>query len=86
MARLTPEECAAEAARWLKDETPKECIDIPPDENTVLVSLRISTQMAQILNEFATREKIGAKVLIRRWLYDRVRTEAEAVLKKLKGK
>lgn len=84
MARLSDEELAAEAARWVRrdvdlsgwEEVPEA---IPRQGETVSISMRLPKTMLSILREFARRQGVGYQVLMKRWLDERIREEAKAI-------
>lgn len=48
---------------------------IPRVGGSTLISLRLPTQMLEILKAFAEREGVGYQVLLKQWLDDRIRQE-----------
>jgi hypothetical protein len=85
--RLTDRELACEAERWDKREvTPSDWQDapnlVPRAGESVAISVRLPKQMLALLKEFARREGIGYRVLLKRWLDDRLRAEHEQLKEK----
>src|SRR5262245_37626061 len=81
-ARMTPEEMAEEARRWIEGEPPPDgLVDapeaVPRAKESVAISIRLPRQMVEILKEFARRLGIGYQVLMKRWLDERLRQERE---------
>jgi hypothetical protein len=79
------EDLRHEARNWdsgIKD--PTEWHDapdaIPRLGTSTLISLRVPTQMLEILKAFAQREGVGYQVLIKRWLDERIREEHERLV------
>ena len=81
MTKLSDEELAREAARWVHrdadltgwEDAPNA---VPRAAESVAISLRLPKHMLGILREFAWRQGIGYQVLMKRWLDDRIRNEA----------
>lgn len=77
----TPHEALAREAReWdERARTPEGFVDapeaIPNASRSTAISIRIPTQLLELLKTFASREEIGYQVLIKRWLDDRLRDE-----------
>lgn len=79
----------AEAARWNKGAVeagqwvaaPEA---IPRARESELISIRMPTKMLGVLRAFAQRRGIGYQVLIKQWLDDRIREEAEAFRERAK--
>lgn len=55
---------------------------IPNIEKSTLIDFRVPTDMVTILKEFARRQGIGYKVLMKRWLDDRIREERDKLREK----
>jgi predicted DNA binding CopG/RHH family protein len=76
------DQLAEEARRWDSrkldpktwDEAPEA---VPRAQASTAISLRMPTQMIEILKAFAEREGVGYQVLMKRWLDDRIRRERE---------
>lgn len=83
-ARTSHDTLAAEVQAW-EDGTlsPRGWDDapsaVPRAGESKSVSIRFPTRMLDVLRAFAEREGIGYQVLIKRWLDDRIRAEAEAL-------
>jgi predicted DNA binding CopG/RHH family protein len=78
----TDQELAEEAKSW--DErrlTPAGWQDaleaVPRVEESIAISIRLPRQMLTILKEFASRAGTGYQVLMKRWLDERIRKEAQ---------
>ncbi len=76
------EELAVEAKRW--DErtlTPVDWQDapeaVPRAAESIAISIRLPRKMLTILKEFADRAGIGYQVLMKMWLDERIREEAQ---------
>ena len=81
--RLNEAALAAEAAKWGPDRKPEAGWASAPEavpraSETEAISLRVPEVMLAILKEFAAREGVGYQVLMKRWLDDRIRSEAAA--------
>lgn len=80
--RMTDEELAQEAAQWPTTnlsgwvDAPEA---VPRHSQSVSVTIRLPKLMLDLLREFAQREGVGYQVLMKRWLDDRIRREAQAV-------
>lgn len=73
---------AEEARRWdsrkLDPKTWHEAPEaVPRAQASTAISLRVPTQMIEILKAFAESEGVGYQVLMKRWLDDRIRQERE---------
>jgi len=82
--RMSNEELAEEARRWDQGEiTPTDWVDapeaVPRAKEAAQINIRLPRQMVQILMEFAKRSGIGYEVLIKRWLDERIRHEAQCI-------
>jgi hypothetical protein len=81
--RLNEAELADEAKRWGPDKAPEAGWvsapeAVPRHAETEAISLRVPKAMLGILKEFAAREGVGYQVLMKRWLDERIRSEAVA--------
>ena len=56
---------------------------IPNIGKSTLIDFRVPTDMVTILKEFARRQGIGYKVLMKRWLDDRIREERDKLREKI---
>ena len=56
---------------------------IPNIGMSTLIDFRVPTDMVTILKEFARRQGIGYKVLMKRWLDDRIREERDKLREKI---
>ena len=79
------EDLRREARKWdsgVKDPTEWRDVPdaIPALGTSTLISLRVPTQMLEILKGFAQREGVGYQVLIKRWLDERIRQESEQLV------
>ena len=71
--RLTPDELAAEAARWLVE--PSE-----PDTGSTQMNIRMPNRMLAVIRGFAKRRGCGYQTLIKEWLHERICDEARLYL------
>ncbi|HTP28265.1 MAG TPA: CopG family antitoxin [Anaeromyxobacteraceae bacterium] len=84
MTKLSNEELAREAGRWVHRDVDlsgwEDAPDaVPRNAESIPISLRLPKKMLEVLREFARREGVGYQVLMKRWLDDRIRTEASEV-------
>ena len=82
--RMNDKQLAEEAKAWsdgTKKPTDPEWYDapsaVPRYRESERVELRLPIIMVKILKEFARRENIGWHMLMKRWLDDRIREEAQ---------
>lgn len=78
----SPEELEREAKEWdSRVLTPRDWIDepeaIPRVGTSTAISLRMPTQMLDLLKAFARRQGVGYQVLLKRWLDERIREERD---------
>jgi hypothetical protein len=81
----TADQLAAEAAEWSDGtRTLAGWVDapdaVPRSAESVAISIRLPKPMISILKGFANRQGIGYQVLMKRWLDERIRQEAESLL------
>ena len=81
MTKLTDEELAQEAQRWVTREVDLTGWEdapeaVPRSAESVAISLHLPKKMLDILREFARREGVGYQVLMKKWLDERIRREA----------
>lgn len=79
------DQVAREASQWDSGATEsKGWIDapeaIPRIRASTPISLRVPTQMLQILKLFAEREGVGYQVLMKQWLDERIREERDRLV------
>ena len=84
--RTPHEQLAREAAEWdERRRTPADFRDapeaIPRAARSVAISIRMPSDLLELLKRFAEREGVGYQALIKSWLDDRLRAEL-ATLKK----
>jgi hypothetical protein len=87
--RMTDKDLVRETARWETREIDPRGWDDAPEAvpragESTAISMRIPNKMLGILREFARRQGIGYQVLIKRWLDDRIRQEADALAQRLR--
>lgn len=81
-SRTSSDALAQEAAEWDSGKrTPKGWHDapdaVPGVGRSQAISLRMPTELLEILKVFARREGIGYQVLLKRWLDERVQFERD---------
>jgi predicted DNA binding CopG/RHH family protein len=74
------DELAREAKEWdERTRTPAGFVDapeaVPHASRSIAISIRMPTQLIELLKRFAAREGVGYQVLLKRWLDDRLRAE-----------
>ena len=85
------DELAADATRWDAGAIdPEGWVDapeaIPRVRASTPISLRVPTQMLEILKIFAKREGVGYQVLMKQWLDERIREERDELAARQPGR